>query len=316
MTTVPSGRVDVASTPAAGASSRSSCSEKPNAPLVNATATTTVASTMRTRPGRARSSRRTSGGRTSPKANDGLPRGVIGGLAVTRADRVGSTRPRHTVDRMRRSTLALLPLVLLGSLLAAACSGDDSASTTTVSKRSGSAPSTTDGDGRAGRSVRSSSTPTRWTPSRRHAGLRRLGVHHGASAAGPSHVAKTCRHAGPTDLTDEQMKVLTDTLDECIPGEAFARFYMATVYDQAGLGEADPEAVSCLTEAVDGKVGRVAACSTRPRTRPPTSSRRSTAACRRRPSPGSWPRGCGSPGARARSPTPRSPASRRRSPAR
>lgn len=59
------------------------------------------------------------------------------------------------------------------------------------------------------------------------------------------------------DLTDDERSVLIDSVDACIPSSAFAEFFLATVYDDAGLGAPDTAEVDCLARATEGQVGQI-----------------------------------------------------------
>jgi hypothetical protein len=167
------------------------------------------------------------------------------------------------MSRMPRPVLSALSVlaVLLAASALAACGGDDAASTTTAAKSSSDRSTTTVGnkntDSRAeriGQKVVNSDVMDTVDSKMQTCVGQAFIDGFGKDAES---VATTADKRSK-DLTAAQVKVLAGALDDCIPGTAFAKFYMATLYQQAKLGDPDPAAVDCLAGKVDGKVGQVA----------------------------------------------------------
>jgi len=153
--------------------------------------------------------------------------------------------------------LLLVPVVLMG------CGNDDSASTTTVARSSSDRSTSSDAgskntDSRAekiGQEVANSDSLDT-VDSKMQSCVGQAFID--AFGDNAEQVATTA-HKTSADLTAEQTTAVANAFDTCIPGSAFASYYMSTLYDQAQLGDPDQTAVDCLAKRIDGTVGQIVA---------------------------------------------------------
>ncbi len=174
-----------------------------------------------------------------------------------------TARPHPSILSSRGSTglragVGILAAVTVLGLGATGCGGDGSSDTTAARSSDERETTTTEDDSTAEqigqKVVPSDSMDTVDSTMQACVGEAFLAEYDEADALA---LAETADER-PEDLTEEQTALLADSLDDCIPGSAFAEAYIGVFYEEAGLGDPDQAATDCLGRAVDGTVGQVA----------------------------------------------------------
>lgn len=161
-----------------------------------------------------------------------------------------------TRSRPHRSALALaiLAVVLSGAL--GACGGDDEAATTTTEEPTATTDATEAPDPaaeRIGQKVANSDDLDGVTSEMQACvGERFLEDYDEAEALAVAEQIDENTDA----LTEDQKVVLVEALDECIDGVTYATSFLGALWAEIGLTDGpDDDAVQCLAEVVDGRVG-------------------------------------------------------------